>query len=384
MRAPSIRILSPQIDLLYEIDRYTSLQFERSWQGVGEWELHLPGSQNLNILTEGNLVLLGADGHRAGIIRGVRQEDAGSGIEVVLTGQTLNGLAAQRYTLPLEDGYNGGYDNVPALTSAAENPVPVPAETILKTYAARHLTAPADAKRKIPGLILSPDLGRGRAAVWMSRYEQLDAVLQLVSEYTDTGWEIFIDLNRRNLVFDVIPGVDRTTGQDKNSRVIFSMEFESAESLAYYHDVSNYRNLAYAGGAGEGAQRLVLKVTNDLEEPAGLERFETFIDCGALELTETDTTMSLSEEGKHKLLESPRTESLTATVAQSGSFLYGRHWNLGDLVTVVDRSAGVARDARVTRVAERYEAGAYSLEATFGEAPQHLARAIRQLKNIAR
>ena len=64
-----------------------------------------------------------------------------------------------------------------------------------------------------------------------------------------------------------------------------------------------------------GADRTVLKVTNNAEEPEGLERFETFIDCGTLEIVGSDTAMSL-EEGKAKLLDYPRTESLTATLPQ--------------------------------------------------------------------
>ena len=94
----------------------------------------------------------------------------------------------------------------------------------------------------------------------------------------------------------------------------------------------------------------MLKVTNEAEEPQGLERFETFLDCGSLELTETSTALSLESEGKHKLQDYPRTESLTATIAQGGSFLYLRQWDLGDLVTVIDRNMGVAYDTRISSV----------------------------------
>lgn len=45
MEIPSIKILSPSLQLLNEIDLYTSLQLTRSWQGVGSFELHIIGNQ---------------------------------------------------------------------------------------------------------------------------------------------------------------------------------------------------------------------------------------------------------------------------------------------------------------------------------------------------
>lgn len=380
MKIPSIRILSPQMDFLGEIDFYTSLVLTRSWQGVGEWEFHIPGPVRADILKEGNLLPLENDGRRSGIIRSIEQANGSSGLETAVKGQTLNGIASQRCTIPLEGEANGGYDTVPALSSPEDTPEPVPAETILKTYASRHLVSPLDEKRRIPLLSLAPDAGRGAKSVWMSRYEELDSVLQSVSEYLDTGWEIFLDLEGKRMVFDILPGADRSAGQTENSRVLFSVEYESAESLSYLRETGGYKNLAYAGGAGEDENRLVLKITSEEEEPRGLSRFETFLDCGSLALTETDTALSLREEGLHKLKEYVKTESLTAAVVQPGSFSYGSQWDLGDLVTVVDKAVGVSQDIRISRITERYEAQSIGVDVTFGTPPDHLKRAVRRLK----
>ena len=50
MNIPSIKILSPDLQLLNEVDLYTSLQLTRSWQGVGSFELHIIGSQKISRL----------------------------------------------------------------------------------------------------------------------------------------------------------------------------------------------------------------------------------------------------------------------------------------------------------------------------------------------
>ncbi len=69
---------------------------------------------------------------------------------------------------------------------------------------------------------------------------------------------------------------------------------------------------------------------------------------------------------------------------QPGSFPYGSQWDLGDLVTVVDRTIGVAEDIRISGITERYEAQSIGLDVTFGTPPDRLKRVIRRLKNVVK
>ena len=385
MKYPVVKILSPEIVLLGEIDLYTSLYLNRRWQAAGEFELHVPANApSTSVLKENNLIMLDSEGRRNGIIRSVTFEESDQGSMLTVKGCTLNGLACQRYTVPAADPYNDGYDNVPAVDAEHRTPSPVPAETILKTYADRHMVSPSDSMRTIPRLVIAPNQYRGMETVWMSRYEPLDTVLQRVSEYTDTGWEIRIDPAHKQLVFDIVCGVDRSVSQNENSRVMLSRDFESISTLNYGHDITAMRNVGYAGGAGEGADRTVLKVTNDEAEATGLNRFETFLDCGEVAITESDVSLSLSEEGKHKLLEYPFTESLTATIASSGSFVYLDDWNLGDKVTIFSRAANITMDTRIIEVVERYETQNFGLDVKLGTASADLGRVIRSFKNIVR
>lgn len=73
---------------------------------------------------------------------------------------------------------------------------------------------------------------------------------------------------------------------------------------------------------------------------------------------------------------SPRKDSVTAELLDSGLCRYGRDYDLGDMVTVVadDRQ----RNARLTAVEETYEDGKRTLKATFGEGPVTLTGLIRE------
>ena len=181
LKAPLITVIDRNFQLQAQIDIYTSLMLNRKWQSVGDFQLVLPATAHgADKLVEGNIIMLGADGHRSGFIEGVSAAEDSKGVTLTVTGKTLQGLASQRITLPDNDAYNYGYDNVPRLTSTVTNPNSVAAETILKAYADRHLVNPTDSKRKIPDLTLADDLQRGTKTVWSSRLEKLSDVLQAV------------------------------------------------------------------------------------------------------------------------------------------------------------------------------------------------------------
>lgn len=385
MKAPIITVIDREFALQAQIDIYTSFLLNRKWQSVGDWQLVLPASaQGADKLKKGNIILLGSGGRRSGYIEGITVSEGENAATLTVTGKTLQGLASQRITLPDNDEYNYGYDNVPKLTGENISPAAVPAETALKTYVKRHMAEPDDPKRKFSALEIAEDLKRGKETLWSSRFEILSDVLRSICEYCEAGWEIYADLKRKKLVFDIMEGVDRSYSQSENSRVIFSHDFDNILSSSYTDSIEGCRNLGYAGGAGEGAERIILKVTAEENEPEGWERREVFLDCGSLEIVETDTAMSLSDEALHKMKEYTKTEALNASVADAASFAYLKKWDVGDKVTVVSKAAGVRLDTRITEVSERYESGGSGIDVTFGAPKANLGRVIQHMTNTDR
>ncbi|MEE1154173.1 MAG: siphovirus ReqiPepy6 Gp37-like family protein [Acutalibacteraceae bacterium] len=373
MEYPSIKVLSPVFDLLCEIDTYTSLRFKRSWQSYGEFELHIIGYNNC--LQPNNYIMVGNDENKVGIIKCIHTSAGTNGYSTIVKGYHLNGITTQRIVLPYEDKANHGYFCVPKQVENVETKQ-VSAETILKAFTRACFPSDTTNPRNI-NLYIPADEQRGMKTVWLSRYEQLDEVLQKVCEYTDVGYRVYIDLINKRLTFDILTGIDRSASQTTNSRVIMSENFESINNLEWIFDKTKEKNVAYAGGIGEDENRLVLAITNENEMPHGLARTEVFVDCGTLEATETEETLSLSDEAKHKLLDYKSQESLTAENNLSGTYIYGKHYDLGDLVTVVDIHNNKSEDKRITEVEECYEAKSVSIKLTFGTAPDHLHRVIK-------
>ena len=111
-KTPAVKILSPDIELVGYIDAYSSLMFKRSWQGVGSFQIVASLKAGGDKLTKGQIIMLDSDCHRAGIITGITAVENLGDVTITATGTTLNSLASQRITLPNNDAYNGGYDNV--------------------------------------------------------------------------------------------------------------------------------------------------------------------------------------------------------------------------------------------------------------------------------
>lgn len=373
MEYPSVKILSQNFELLDEIDTYTSLRFKRSWQSYGEFELHIVGcNSNLRI---SNYIMLDNNVDKVGIIKSINNISDTKGFETVIKGYHLNGIMTQRVVLPYNDNANHGYFCVPKQIEETETES-VSAETIIKTFI-RACFPYSTANPRSIGLYMPDDQHRGMYTVWLSRYEQLDEVLQKICEYADIGYRVYLDLENNRLVCDILEGIDRSSGQSENSRVIMSPDFESVNSLNWLIDTTKEKNVVYAGGIGEDENRLVLAVTNERIMPKGLNRTEVFADCGTLEAAETDEAISLEEEAKHKLLDYKSQESMTAENNLSGSFIYGKDFDLGDLVTVLDRTINKMEDKRITEVEECYEAKSISINLTFGTAAEHLNRVIK-------
>ena len=383
MECPYIKILSPELEFLYEIDRYTSLDFRRSWQGVGDFTLVPDGFYPC--FKKNNIIMVGDDPHKAGVIRTVNVSETDKVITTV-TGQTLDGFTFQRTVLPLDN--NGGYFSVPPQSQHRN----VSAEEIIKTFISSCLGADAeDTNRRLMDgngrimLVTGQNRHRGYPTEWGCRYTALDEELQAICEYCDCGYEIYIDFENSQYVAEYISGTDRSVNNsDGRSCVILSTEFESVSEIVYTDDYSSYKNIAYCGGKGEGDDRAVISVTNEADTPAGIDRFETFIDCGELEIAETPTALSLGEEGKHKLEEHNFIKSLTAKISAAGSFVYGRDFELGDLVTVQSEEIGLEQDIRISEVVESFEPQNYSVSVTLGKPPKRIKRAIRSIRNEVR
>lgn len=277
------------------------------------------------------------------------------GRRLTVDGTPLKGLARRRICLP------------PLITGGAYNQFGYDlftgdAESAYLHFAANNLTAPEDAARAIPRLVLGPNLHRGPELPWQARFDSLCGLFEDIGAATEVGWDIRPDFEGRRYVFGAWVGTDRTTGA---GRCALSRELGNAGEMTVCEDATAAVTTVYAGGAGEDENRLIMAYGVENER---LLRQESFADCGSV-----DAGM-LEPAGRRKL-SAPRL-TLTADALDGGLCRYERDYDVGDIVTVIGE--GRRMDARLIAMEEVYESGGRKLKATFGDAPVTLTGVLRK------
>lgn len=379
-----IRILSSSMDILAEIDNYESMFFIRRWSTIGEIELRMNRyKKDADKLQKGNLILIGNDLNKVFVIkhREIELDENGKITENwLIKGLALKSVIAQRITVPPS---HTGYDNKQGN-----------AETVMKHYVDRNIINPVDVKRKIPQLVLAPNLNRGQSVSWSSRYKNLAEEMTDISLATGLGWDVSLDIHNKKWVFDVVEGRNLIANQSINPPVIFSPQFESLKSLHYTESEMNYKNIAYVAGQGEGVDRRVIELGID----TGLNRHEVFIDArdvseeDDVEVTdgegntttekvprpEKEIIKDLTDRGNQQLDQLSQEHYLEGQILTNSPFVYQKDYDLGDNVTIQNKEWNITMDARITEIKEIYEESGFNIEGTFGNDIPTLIKKIKQ------
>jgi len=360
MKAPAVRILDTNFNLLGEIDDYESLQFTRRFYRAGEFEMHIAlGKQSVEKLQKDVVIMVGNQPHKSGIIT-QREIPDENGIEkLVVRGLTLGGVLDRRITMAVN------YDRVRGA-----------AETVIKHYVDNNLVNGTYATgiyagRRIPFISIATDQQRGKQTPWQTRFEPLDKVTEEIAKWCDIGWLIKLDFATKKWVFDVLIGRDLTAGQTQRPPVIFSHEFDNIQSQQFVDSDTKYKNVAYAGGPGDEEQRLIQAIGN----VSGFDRREAFLDCSS-----AADAVELADLGAQQLAELKRIQAFDGKILDTRSFQYEKDWDLGDIVTIRNLKWGLTMNSRITEIKEIYEP-ATKLEVTFGNEIPTITQAIKKVQN---
>lgn len=356
----SIRILDKDINLLGEIDNYQEYKLNRRFFSLSEFELKInPKSVHANKLVKNNLVLLGKDYNKVGIILHREFEGNDKLDSLLVRGVTLQGLLNRRLIVP-----NAGE----AYESCSGKQ-----ETIIKHFVNKNCVNTVNTKRKIDRLVIAEDKLRGLDDAWRSSYENLSDKLKEIGEYCNLGWNVTLDKETRNFIFDVIEGKDLTVNQSINPPVIFRSDFKNIDKRHFIESIINSKNVVYVG-TKEDDTKLVL----NLGEKEGFDRIETFETVNSSDLDE------LKKEGNIKLKEFEELKSFELEVNPKMTFIYEKDYDLGDIVTVQDRKLFVTMDARIVEVEEVHNKNGIQLKIIFGNSIPNILTRINKIEKKVR
>lgn len=358
-------------DSIGEVNQYESLIWPDKFNGYASFELWAPiTEENSEYFKKGNILWCGGD--NAAVIEIVKSEIDENGTKTYnVKGRTLEMLLTTRIIW-------GTYNAVNKDTSTA-----------MYEIVNQNCVNPSNANRKIPYLKLAEDLKFGGKITYQKTGGEVYDSLSTIASTYDLGFSVLFRPKTKELIFEVLEGVDRTVEQSVNDPVEFSTELEDLLSSSYYTNDQDIKNVAFVQGEESGSSRK--SVTSGEANSKGFGRRELYVDARDLQsasvdengeeqnLSPTEYTQVLTQRGNDKLSECKTTETFEAQIRVFGDVQYefGKDYQKGDKVTVRDRQLNVVVSARITEVEEDFD-DEYALALTFGYSYPTIMQKVKQ------
>ena len=342
-----IYVLDQNLELQGVIDEYVSIIWRPAYYDIGDFEIYLDASDKaINLLQQNRYVVRSSDitvengvatYKKVMIIKNIQlTTDIEKGDFLCVTGRELKFILHQRIVW-------GRYiinDTV---------------EYALRRLIGRNAVEPVEPTRVIPNMQFATPKGyTDKLDIQISNRQLDEAVIELCKTY-GYGWDIYITGNK--LTVDIYKGIDRSYNQTDRPYVVFSESFDNLYDTEYVYESENYANMTLVGGEGEEYERIYAYVNNDV---SGLDRYETFTDARDISqnLDSEDEVIGLEDyllllegRGIEKLSENAIIESFGGDVISDMVFKYGQDFNLGDVVTVINKY-GIQKNVRVLSAIE--------------------------------
>jgi hypothetical protein len=246
-------------------------------------------------------------------------------------------------------------------------------EEIMRKMVDEQVIHPEIEERRMPRIALGELHGYGDSIEKQITYDNLQEALTELSELSELGWKLKLDLAEKMFFFEVYQGKDRTANTEEPC--IFARKFKNVYSQNYTDDISNLRNICLVGGAGEDEDRILKTVG----EAAGLDRYEMFYNASGIsnsDISETEYLQQLSQKGQEQLRKYYRAEAFESRINENKAM----QWNIGDYVTCYDSDWGITVNTQIKEVEKTYSKEEKTVEITFGDSTPSLIQMIRAQK----
>lgn len=345
-----INIIDRDFNFLGQIDNYESLMIGKSYSGIGSFELHVnDNTANVNELQKENIIF--TDTKKAYIIL-YREMESTTG-KVIVKGLELKSYLSRWLVYP---------PNGQAYYRINSN-----SETIMKEYVQATLI-----RKGITNIVVEENQNRGTTTVYQSRYKNLADELEKISISSGLGWDITLDLENKQFVFDVVEGKNRTANQSILPPAIFSVDYDNIGEQTLIDSKLGYANVAVVAGQGEGAERQITVVG----DTAGLDSFETFVDARDIENVD-----DLPARGEQELAGVKEVLTFDSEVLTDKNLVYEVDFKLGDLCTKQNKKWNITVDRRITAITEIYEGTGFRLDISFGESLPTVADILKEIQD---
>ena len=239
----------------------------------------------------------------------------------------------------------------------------------IQTLLNENIITPSDANRKIDNFVFEMSDDPAITSLKIdSQYtgDNLYDVINKICSERAIGFKITLN-EKKQFVFKLYSGADRSYEQTVNPYIIFSPKFDNIINSNYMESKSALKTVTLIGGEGEGSSRKYTVVGGG----KGLNRREIFTDARDISSDVTDdsgqqTTLSdaeyiaqLQQRGNEKLAENTDVTSFEGQVETTVMFKYGEDFFNGDVVQIANEYGHETRARIVEIVISEDETGMF-------------------------
>ena len=329
------------------IENPTSAIWTRRYQKPSDFELTFPATTEMLALLADDFYITREDAPDVMIIEHIEiRTDAEEGNYILVSGRGAESMLDRRVIM----------EQI-VLTGRVDSAV--------HRLVRENAISPSDAARKLPLIMDAPNVTTATARAQYTGTNLLEAVEEICKAH---GLGFRAVANPYETVvprIELLNGLDRSEGQEVNSPVIFSAEYENLLSSSYVMDTTNYKNVAIVAGEGEGKARKRATYGS----AAGTARREIFVDARDLstnegEISADDYTAQLVARGAEKVAEHSLAESFDGEMGTTNTFVLDEDYSLGDIVTAENEYL-IRKNVRISAIMEVWDAEGYSIIPNF-------------------
>lgn len=390
-------ILDRSFNTLCIIDSFESFIWTDRYNTPGDFELYMPIERSpLEYIKRDNYLWIRSS-DRLQVLEDITiTTDAEDGDHITVTGRTLESILDRRIVFTRTYITGNLQDGIERLLN--ENAI-----------------NPIDPNRRIPYLrfIKSTD-ERVTKLTMDGNYlgEDLLTIIEELCEINDLGFKIVYNEAYSTFDFSLYYGEDRSYAQEKNPWVVFSSAYDNLLGSNYFESYANLKTAAMIAGSEDDEYGQTIVDVDGRPSMVGLDRRELFVDGSSIERPEveepteeeieeirervnrrfsrkseaireqyvqqeidsrtqaaqqqSDATFraQLEQLGREELAATYITESFEGEIEASLQYVYGRDFDIGDVVQVRNRY-GKEASSRITEVVRSHDLNGETLTPTF-------------------
>lgn len=342
------------------IDRYYSFIWTERYASKGDFQLVLAATPaNRNRFVEDTMLWIN-ESNRIMRVKTVKDTvDVEKGATLTVEGFELSSIFEERVSGSLDDGMLNAVTYFNGLT-----PIPLVRTMVWRICIASSgwQINPGDTIPYLqdpfgsPGSLYPADTipHPSDPLVWEQKLASLYSAITDVAEAYDFGFRLYKDPNASKLYFEAYTGIDRTSAQSTYPPVVFSSDMRSLKNTTDYKDNKEHFNVVIAAyiykNEVEGGYPPELTVSVTVSDPelafssGGFDQKTKVITISQLPdgVELVDAPAYLTQLAQEELTRSRSTNVYDGEVDQHSQFVYGRDYNLGDLVEVRGSDGGAA------------------------------------------